>query len=218
MLLKRRFDHHFAQGGMRMNSKKRTDRGNDVFELALYILAAVCLIYFWARGIRQKMFQPVLIAVVLTLIRLIVRWTKTDLFPALRFCILFFITLTMFFANEFGFYSVIPYLDKEEHLLSGIILCFVGLLIYKKTMAEDAVNRPSSRAAVWFALFFSAAMAGCWEIYEFSTDHIFGLNSQNGSLIDTMTDIICGDIGAVATAIYLFRKAKRKQLPVIDVN
>lgn len=201
-----------------MNPQKRTDRANDVYELSLYILAAVCFIYFWAQGIRFKMLQPVLIVVVLTLIRLIVRWTSTKLFPALRFSILFFITLTMFIANLFGFYGVIPYLDKVEHLLSGIILCFVGLLIYKKATEKDGVNRPSSRAAVWFALFFSAAMAGCWEIYEFTTDHIFGLNSQNGSLVDTMADIICGDIGAAATAVYLFRKAKRRQMPLIDVN
>ncbi|WP_052475886.1 hypothetical protein [Cohnella kolymensis] len=201
-----------------MNPQKRTDRANDVFELALYILAAVCFIYFWARGIHFKMLQPVLIVVVLTLIRLTVRWTRTELFPALRFSILFFITLTMFIANLFGFYGVIPYLDKVEHLLSGIILCFVGLLIYKKTTEKDGVNRPSSGAAVWFALFFAAAMAGCWEIYEFTTDRIFGLHSQNDSLVDTMADIICGDIGAAATAVYLFRKAKRKQMPLIDVK
>jgi hypothetical protein len=54
-----------------------TNRGNNYFELALYLVTSVCLVYY----------------------------LKTDLFPALRFSILFFIALTMLFANAFGFYG-----------------------------------------------------------------------------------------------------------------
>jgi uncharacterized membrane protein YjdF len=164
------------------------------------------------------MFEPVLIAAVLLIIRGVVRLTKTTMFPALRFSVLLFIFITMFVANEFGYYSVIPYLDKIEHLFSGVILCFVGLLIYKKTSESGEPALPSAKAGVWFSLFFSVAMAGVWEIYEFTTDHLFGLNSQNGSLVDTMTDIICGTIGAIVTAVYLARKAKNKRLPLIDAS
>ncbi|WNR42100.1 hypothetical protein [Paenibacillus roseipurpureus] len=198
---------------------KRKDRGNDFFELGMYILAVVCVGYFLIKGNGAKVFEAALIAVVLLLIRLVIKITKTTLFPALRFCILLFIFVTMFIANEFGYYGVIPYLDKVEHLFSGVILCFIGLLIYSKAAShQKGGEAPSSHIAVWLCLFFSIAMAGVWEIYEFATDHLFGLNSQNGSLLDTMTDIICGTIGAIVTAVYLALKAKKRELPLVDIG
>lgn len=67
-----------------------------------------------------------------------------------------------------------------------------------------------SNIIIWFAFLFTVAMAGMWEIYEFTVDHLFGLHSQNGSLTDTMMDMICGTLGAVVVAFYLHNKARRK--------
>lgn len=109
-------------------------------------------------------------------------------------------------ANEFGFYGKVPHLDKIEHLFSGVILCFIGLLIFRKINKKEINLSLHSATEVWFSLFFSMAMAGCWEIFEFSTDMIFGLNSQNRSIIDTMIDMICGIFGAILTSFYLSQK------------
>ncbi|NOU86723.1 hypothetical protein GC102_13190 [Paenibacillus sp. LMG 31460] len=198
--------------------EKHKDKWNDLFELAMYVTAAVCFVYFWMKGSQAKMLQAILIVAVLLIIRIVVKFTKTTMFAALRFSVLLFIFITMFLANEFGFYSVIPYLDKIEHIFSGLILCFVGLLIYMKASKGEKTAAPNAKVAVWFCLFFSIAMAGVWEIYEFTTDGLFGLHSQFGSLVDTMTDIICGTIGAVVTCIYLAFKAKRRKMPLIDVQ
>lgn len=203
---------------MEMQKEKRKDKWNDLFELAMYVTAAVCFVYFWVKGIQAKMFEAILIIAVLLIIRFVVKITKTTMFAALRFSVLLFIFVSMFMANEFGFYKVIPYLDKIEHLFSGLILCFVGLLIYKKASDGEKTAVPNAQVVVWFCIFFSIAMAGVWEIYEFTTDRLFGLNSQNGSLVDTMTDIICGTIGSVVTGIYLAFKAKRRKMPLIDVQ
>lgn len=198
---------------------KGKDRWNDLFEFAMYVLAGGCFVYFLVKGNGAKMFQAVLIVAVLLLIRLVVKWTRSTMFTSLRFCVLLFIFITMFLANEFGYYGVIPYLDKIEHLFSGVILCFIGLLIYTKASAHpEGTEPPSSHVAVWLCLFFSIAMAGVWEIYEFATDHLFGLNSQNGSLLDTMTDIICGTSGAILTACYLALKARKRALPLVDIR
>lgn len=198
---------------------KGKDRWNDLFELAMYVLAGGCFVYFLVKGNGAKVFQAVLIVAVLQLIRLVVKWTKTTMFTSLRFCVLLFIFVTMFLANEFGYYGVIPYLDKIEHLFSGVILCFIGLMIYSKAASHpEGTEPPSSQVAVWLCLFFSVAMAGVWEIFEFATDHLFGLNSQNGSLLDTMTDIICGTCGAIITAGYLVLKARKRELPLVDVR
>lgn len=121
----------------------------------------------------------------------------------------------MLLANLFGLYSVIPYLDEIEHLLSGLILCFVGLLVIRKMIRSQAMTHFPAPIAIWFALFFSVAMAGVWEIYEFTADRLFGLSSQIGSLLDTMGDTICGTVGAVVTALYLTYKAKRHPLSIL---
>ena len=44
-------------------------------------------------------------------------------------------------------------------------------------------------------------VAAAWEIAEFSSDRILGTHAQNASLQDTMTDIICGILGAIAVAV-----------------
>lgn len=66
---------------------------------------------------------------------------------------------------------------------------------------------------VFFSVIFAIALAGTWEIWEFTTDRLFGLNSQLNSLIDTMTDIICGTVGGLISAIpiYLFAKGKHNK-------
>ncbi|WP_223068131.1 hypothetical protein [Paenibacillus caui] len=201
-----------------MTEKKRTKRLNDIFEAGLYVICGFSAVYYTILGIYPKTFQAALIILVLLLIRGLVRWTKSELFPALRLSILSFITIAMLLANLFGLYGVIPYLDKMEHLLSGVILCFVGLLILRKMIHRQGLTGFSTRIAVWFALFFSVAMAGCWEIYEFTVDRLFGLLCQNGSLFDTMVDIICGTIGAVGTALYLARKAKGHPFSILAAD
>jgi uncharacterized membrane protein YjdF len=185
---------------------------NDFFEFAMYALAIICFVYFLIKGVPAKLLEPVLIVVVLIAIRWLVKFTQIELFSALRLSILIFIFITMFLANEFAFYSVIPFLDKAEHLLSGVVLFFVGQLVCTHTTRKYDQLRLPFTTTIFFCLFFSVAMAACWEIYEFTTDRLFGLNSQNGSLVDTMGDIICGTIGAALTSIYyaIFKRRKNE--------
>jgi uncharacterized membrane protein YjdF len=192
-----------------MRNKQKHDF-NDYFEGFLYLLAIICFVYFFLKGNMAKTFQPILIVAVLIFLRILIKALKVEIFFALRFSILAFIFVAMFLANEFGFYSIIPGLDKIEHLFSGVILTFIGLLVFKNINRRENITKVSPITITLFSLFFSIAMAGCWEIYEFTTDKIFGLKSQNGSLLDTMFDIICGTIGAVITSVYLHHKVRKK--------
>ncbi|NRX94320.1 hypothetical protein [Clostridium beijerinckii] len=77
----------------------------------------------------QRTLQPILIILVLTLIKVLIKKSRIQISTGLRFSVLAFIFVTMFFANEFKGYSFIPYLDKIEHLSSGVILFYIGSLI-----------------------------------------------------------------------------------------
>ena len=176
--------------------------------MILYVICGLSIIYFGVTGSYAKCFQAALIIFVLLLLRGLITWTKSELPPALRISVLIFITITMMLANLFGMYAVIPYLDKIEHLLSGVILFFVGQFIMIKMAKRKGLGSLPANIIIWFSFFFSVAMAGVWEIYEFAVDHFFGHNSQNGSLTDTMIDIICGTVGAVFAFFYLLIKAR----------
>jgi hypothetical protein len=191
---------------------------NDYLEFALYILAVVCFGYALMTGNKAKLFQPVLITAVLVALRLLMMTTKVEVIPVLRLSILVFIFVAMFLGNLFDFYSSIPFLDKLEHLMSGSILCFIGLTIFFYVNRNEQQIKVTSTTIIWFSLFFSMAMAGFWEVYEFTGDRLLGFNSQNNSLIDTMYDIICGTVGAVLTSVYLYYKAKNNNLPLAKSN
>ncbi|OPJ57596.1 hypothetical protein [Clostridium chromiireducens] len=74
---------------------------NDYFELFLYALAFICFIYFLIKGDIQKILQPLLIVSVLITLKMMLKRTKLPISHGLRFSILAFIFVTMFFANEF---------------------------------------------------------------------------------------------------------------------
>ncbi|NOW91248.1 putative membrane protein YjdF [Clostridium beijerinckii] len=186
---------------------KRNYGFNDYFELFLYALAVICSIYFLIRGDMQRTLQPILIILVLTVIKALIKKSRIPISTDLRFSVLAFIFVTMFFANEFKGYSFIPYLDKIEHLSSGVILFYIGSLILE-LINKNETNKLNIKTIILFSLFFAIAMAGVWEIYEFTTDRLFGLRSQNNSLVDTMGDIICGSIGALFTSIYAYKNLK----------
>ncbi len=186
---------------------KRNYVFNDYFELFLYALAVICSIYFLIRGDMQRTLQPILIILVLTVIKVLINKSRIPISTGLRFSVLAFIFVTMFFANEFKGYSFIPYLDKIEHLSSGVILFYIGSLILE-LINKNETNKLNLKTIILFSLFFAIAMAGVWEIYEFTTDRLFGLRSQNNSLVDTMGDIICGSIGAIFTSIYTYKNFK----------
>jgi uncharacterized membrane protein YjdF len=201
-----------------MAAKSKKFDFNDYFEFAMYLFAVLCFGYFLLKGNKAKLFEPILIVAVLGALRLLIKKTQFEIFPALRFSILAFIFIAMFLGNEFGFYSIIPLLDKFEHLISGVILCFIGLSIFFYVNRNEQQIKVHPLTIILFSLFFSIAMAGFWEVYEFSGDRLLGFTSQNNSLIDTMGDIICGTIGAVFTSVYLYVKAKHNELPLAKSN
>ena len=112
----------------------------------------------------------------------------------------------LFFAEGLGaglqFYALISFYDVIMHLCSGILLSFLGEYSLKILNKGKNTSLPKTIHHT-YCLLFSVACAGLWEIWEFSGDKIFGLDSQLGSLDDTMTDIISGTTGSVIGVIIL---------------
>ncbi|AOR22870.1 hypothetical protein [Clostridium taeniosporum] len=109
---------------------------------------------------------------------------------------LIFIIMAIYVGSVFNIYSYVYYYDKILHFVSGIIISILGFSIYARYTYKIS-DKLKPLFALIFILSFSVAMAGVWEIWEFSTDRLFGLNAQNNSLLDTMWDIIIGTIGSL---------------------
>ena len=112
------------------------------------------------------------------------------------------------------FYVYVPHWDSILHTISGsmfAILAFslIGLLNDSKKVSLSPIF------VALFALCFSMAVGGVWEIIEFGVDCIFGTNMQRfdnsvtrdplmgqNALMDTMKDLIVNAIGAIFFSIF----------------
>ena len=98
------------------------------------------------------------------------------------------------------------------HFSSGFLLVLVGNLLYRRLLSRAPKSASLPKLLpVLFSFFLSVAFAGLWEIYEFCGDFFFNLQAQGGSLLDTMTDIIAGSIGAVVGAFSLWLRLKKQE-------
>lgn len=122
--------------------------------------------------------------------------------------ILIFIMMALFGGRALSLYGVIPYYDKILHFYSGLVIAQAGREVYVK-LNGDTANKVLHNT---FAIIFAIALAGLWEIWEFSGDSLIGTNSQNSSLTDTMWDIIAGSISGIisVTVSYIYNKFQKK--------
>lgn len=125
-----------------------------------------------------------------------------------------FIFLSMYLASIWDFYSITNY-DKFLHLLSGAIIAIIGYVLFLYLTNEKSRKEMKPLLSVIFVILFATAAAGVWEIWEFTTDSLFGLHAQNGSLYDTMWDIICGTVVGIITAIPIYLYSKGKKIKII---
>lgn len=120
------------------------------------------------------------------------------------------LTLTLFvFGSQYlgsylGFYGKFSWWDILLHSTSGILIGY-WLLIYLVYLNREIFEQVKSYRLLIISVLFlgGVAAAGLWEVAEFLGDTFLGFNAQHGSLRDTMTDIICGTIGAGVFAAYI---------------
>lgn len=184
----------------------------NLFTMVVLIITSIFNFIFF-KG--NKIFKIGLIIVTLWLMYFI--YKKTFLKKSrISFYLLFsFIIGAMYFGSVFNFYEIIPMYDKFLHLLSGFVASTIGFVIFLN-ITNNEINIYKSYAPALFSIIFAIAVAAIWEIWEFSTDQLFGFLSQNNSLHDTMWDIICGSVVGVISSIPIFLYTKGKKFKYIE--
>lgn len=126
-----------------------------------------------------------------------------------------FVFLSMYLASVWNFYSI-PNYDKFLHLISGAIIAIIGYILFIYLTNDTSRKEMNYLTPLIFVVIFATAVAGVWEIWEFTTDSLFGLAAQNNNLHDTMWDIICGTVVGIITAIPIYINSKGRRVKLIS--
>jgi hypothetical protein len=142
--------------------------------------------------------------------------TKSTIFEEIRFFSIMQITLHSFFGMWLGFYDRFPIFDDILHLTGGMwLVSFLFPLVLGSELVWSRSISKTLLFKIFIYMFSIVAMFGVfWEIGEFTSDLIFrnyeGYRlAQEGSLTDTMSDLIENQIGA-AIGIFLFWNTLKK--------
>lgn len=114
---------------------------------------------------------------------------------------LLFIIFGHFIGSILGIYNEISHYDKIMHTLSGVLTSFIALIILNN------INQYKFKNVIFnivFMIVFSLAVAGIWEIFEFTSDILFQADAQRVAISgvnDTMLDMIVALFGSVLVCI-----------------
>lgn len=182
---------------------------------------AVCHIAF-------QLFENLLMIIV-TLVPVILGRTANMKIPkAMEIAFVGFCFASLVMGDLLDFYGRFPWWDVVLHGISGIMLGILGYAIFNFFNAN--APRPPLFMAIWI-ICFAMGSGAMWEIFEYITDGIFGLNSQQfltssgtfdhttplqgrAALQDTMEDLILDFLGSTVIAIIAYCGLQNQPSPV----
>lgn len=184
-------------------------------ELAMYLATAAYVIYGLIEGKYGYVANGILTIIVILAPRVIMKIFKFNGTNFINFLVQFFIFVSMFLGKLNGFYVKISNWDTFLHVTSGFIIFLVAYIVFI-VQNNYQVKNVNPVLVVTYCVLFAIAMTALWEIWEFVGDSLLGLDSQGGSLFDTMKDIITGSIGPIVLFPFLLSNLKGKKNILFD--
>lgn len=154
---------------------------------------------------------------------MLTRKFKVEIPDKMYYLYLIFLYAAIFLGEVQDFYYTVPYWDTILHGFSGIMTGFIGFSLIDILNNENKKVKLSPFFIAFFAFCFAIQVGVIWELYEFTSDGVFGTNMQKfnlrdgtsfigrNALEDTMEDLIVDGVGAfVASTIgYVSLKYKK---------
>lgn len=178
--------------------------------IPLIIIMGVASIWTLAVGTTEQIVA-VLSAFALSFATLpIERWTKTTLpwWVILGYIIILFGSL--FLGTALDFYGTWLNWDSFMHAFSGVVAAGFGIIFVEKVCQLYAPKLPAwMRVVIVMALAIS--MAALWEMGEFISDQLINTDSQLGSLVDSMGDMLWGTLTAIIPVAFFYGFQPKKR-------
>lgn len=166
-----------------------------------------------------QLFENLLMIIVSLIPLILGRTTKVRIPKAMEIAFVGFCFASLVMGDLLDFYGRFSWWDMLLHAISGIMLGILGYAILN-TIFDNEIKSPHISplfVSIW-VICFALAAGAMWEIWEYITDGIFGLNSQQflvtsgtfdttsplqgrDALKDTMEDLILDLAGACIIAI-----------------
>lgn len=174
-----------------------------------------------------KMFETALMMFIISIPAIFRQLLHINITPAIENSLVAFCFTGLILGDVANFYGHIEWWDTVLHGVSGMLMGFIG---YEIINTSNGIYKNKSGHTPFFVFVwifsFSLAAGTLWEIMEFVTDGMFGLNSQEflissgtfdtavprvgrNALYDTMHDLILDFIGATAVAAYGYFDTKK---------
>lgn len=178
-----------------------------------------------------QMFETALMMLIIFIPMITNRVMQIKISPTMEIAFVAFCFASLILGDVANFYSRFAWWDTILHAISGVLMGIVGYAIINTfNRVDERRLRYSPLFVVAWIICFSVAVGTMWEIIEFVTDGLFGLNSQEflsssgtfdmvqprigrDALWDTMVDLILDLLGAIVVAIvgyFDIRKQKRR--------
>ncbi len=122
--------------------------------------------------------------------------------------------------HVFRFYYTYPNYDDVLHVILPMSVGIIFLDFARSRRFLFTTRLGPARVAILVAI-VAVAVAGFWEIFEFTMDIVLGTREQD-NLVDTMVDMIDGLVGGLIAAGYAYRvlsvekRAKALSVPRSD--
>jgi len=200
----------------------------QIFTLATMVTSVITSLAVGTLAI-EKMLEHILLCLVTVVLLHIPMFIRSKL--KWRIPPFFQITVTVFIVAHFvlgeiyRFYDYVFLFDKVLHTTAGVVLALGGFsIVYAFSKTKEGAVRLSPFFVAMFSFCFAIMLLTLWEIFEYSMDVFFDLNmqrwqdglseimvdgksalitdsGQGSGLIDTMTDIIVGTVGAAVISV-----------------
>ncbi len=167
-----------------MEAKKIT-KEKVVRYAALYTALLFCLfslVFFSVRKETNKAFMSLVSILYVWIPNLAERLFKFRIQPTLYVVIIAY-TICPLIGYSYNFYYYLVWWDDILHAFAGVIFAMFGAYLPKVLNKDKEV---SVALCAFSAFFFSVAIAGLWELCEFSMDSFFGTDMQKDTSLIAM--------------------------------
>ena len=206
--------------GLLIFDEKRLDIADKIQLVVSYLLQLILLasgIFFLTQKHWTNSFF-ILGILILTFAPAILRRNYKVFLPVeFDFIMILFVFLAIFLGEIHTYYQKFWWWDTLLHTSSGFLIGIAGfLLIYVLNSQKKILRQMKPSFISLFAFAFALSLGALWEIFEFSLDQIFLLNTQKGGLVDTMWDLIVDTIGAIVISILGYFYLKKGNFLIFD--
>lgn len=156
----------------------------------LRVLVIVMMVAQFFNGNFENVLLCALTLVLFLLPSVLERSLHIDLPDTLEIVILLFIFAAEILGEIQSFYITFPYWDTMLHTMNGFLCAAIGFALV------DLLNR-NERVSLNLSPFFMAVVAFCfsmtigviWEFFEFFMDHVFLMDMQKDTILNTISTV-----------------------------